>query len=76
VTDELSFEAWLDRQRDRDDGVGDLARDAHIDPRWPEGWRIVGLHEHLVSWGACEGAHQSLERAWREWEMELDRGAA
>lgn len=69
---ELDFEEWLDRQRDRDDSVGDLARDVRVDPCWPAGCRIVRLHEHLAWWGACEGAHRSLEQAWREWEMELD----
>lgn len=38
---EEPFSAWLRRQRDRRDPVGDLARLAELDPRWPQ--RGLGL---------------------------------
>jgi len=63
----ISFWRWLEQQRRRDDGVGDLARDALSDADWPRRIGVKRMHEHLLERHACEGAHDSLDRAWREW---------
>jgi len=76
---DLTFNAWLYRQRDRRDPVGDLASDAWADrrgrgrgkgPRTFEGWR-----RYLRSAHACDGALRALETAWTEWR-ELQAGGA
>jgi hypothetical protein len=65
-----SFSEWLRAQRRRDDPVGDLARDAMADDGWLGGRDLSALHGHLSRYGACEGAHDALDRAWREWREE------
>jgi hypothetical protein len=59
-----SFLAWLKTQTERDDIVGDLARDAAKDPRSPHGratkgqWRAyLGSSQHIVD---------TLEDAWAQ----------
>jgi hypothetical protein len=62
------FKTWLRSQADRDDPVGDLARDALQDRDWPRGAaRLATLDEHLYELGAIRDAHVALWRAWAEW---------
>jgi hypothetical protein len=60
-----SFRQWLRAQVDRNDMVGDFARDAVWDearPRTQAEWR-----RHLVHLNACEGAFDAMERAFDEY---------
>jgi len=62
-----SFAAWLKSQRHRDDAVGDLARDAAADRRWPKAARSLQcLLGYLDGRGACAGAVEACRRAWAE----------
>jgi hypothetical protein len=64
-----SFHRWLMGQRRRPDPIGDLARDAALDPKWPCRSRTLqGFQHHLEHMGACDGAELALEDAWSEWE--------
>jgi uncharacterized protein YozE (UPF0346 family) len=64
----MTFNAWLRRQRHRQDPVGDLARDAFSDPHWPP----VARHQrkYLVGVNSCEGAMAALDRAHTEWRAD------
>lgn len=64
----VSFSAWLKKQKKRPDAVGDLARDVCRDPDWPARARkLLTFRRYLQDCGACEGAMESLERAWAEY---------
>jgi hypothetical protein len=65
----MTFRAWLRLQRDREDALGDLARDAAQDrraPRDPERFaRYISNHPH-----ACHEARRAARQAvatWRRW---------
>lgn len=65
-----SFTEWLLGQADRDDLVGDVARDAQSDPGWPAGAeRLASFDEHLSRYGADLDA---LHEAWSEWRGSPD----
>ncbi len=64
----MGFKAWLKTQIHRNDPVGDIARDAAVDPRWPRGNAKLGtLIEHLESNGASSAASEALRDAYGEW---------
>lgn len=63
----LTFRQWLQQQEDRDDMIGDLARDAQRDAELPDD--RAGQQkwlEHLELMGACAGAIEAFNRAWKE----------
>ena len=64
------FRGWLLAQVDRDDAVGDLARDAALDDCWTTiGWRRFVRHiasEHGATDRALDAARQARAE-WREW---------
>jgi hypothetical protein len=69
-----SFSEWLGQQGDRDDPVGDVARDElwarenMPDCAIPTGRiRLRELFEFLEGIDACEGALEAFLRAWKEW---------
>ena len=67
----MIFTAWLRRQVNRDDPIGDLARDFVEGARIGAHGRVYrtpeGLHDQLVLLGACHGAFRALDRAAFEW---------
>ena len=64
-----SFTAWLLRQTDRADPIGDLASDVTRDPDWPARSKSLNrLLAYLVGRGACDGAIAALRAAWEEWQ--------
>jgi hypothetical protein len=72
VRDTPTFEAWLLRQVERDDPVGDLAKDYRDD-------RYDGklTYTYLLVHGACDGAIEAFHRAKREFaEARHGEGAA
>lgn len=63
----MNFKQWLKRQTDRNDAVGDLARDVEEDwtaPHANAGYKPWKLH--LESKGAAQAALDALAEAWRE----------
>ncbi len=65
----MQFKTWLSLQKDRDDPVGDLARDAIQDPNRP--LKLGDWREYLGNVGeagACDGALTAFERAKTEYE--------
>ncbi|GJE02707.1 hypothetical protein [Methylobacterium isbiliense] len=63
-----TFVAWLFAQGERPDPIGDIARDALADPRFPtlaDG--PAAVEAYLARQGASEGAQRSLARAVAEW---------
>jgi hypothetical protein len=65
------FDRWLPWQDGRQDPVGDLAREARRDDRWPtqpEAPGLPELHQHLAEMGAPDEAHAALDSAWSEWQ--------
>lgn len=66
TTTRPTFAAWLRKQRDRQDAVGDLARDAAADPR-----RLTGpweLYRRIDELGGTPNALNACCAAWSEWE--------
>lgn len=72
-----TFTRWLltKRNRERNDLVGQLARDAYTDPYWPgapgygsaSGARLKTYRAHLENCRACDKAIETLEIAYSEW---------
>lgn len=61
-----SFNQWLRQQLQRDDAVGDIARDARDDQTWPDAQRLQTYQEHLENFPASPNALKALETAWNE----------
>ncbi len=67
----MPFVAWLKKQKERNDSIGDLARDFYDDScclkvKTPDELRS---HINLKHSGACQGALEALDRAKAEWEL-------
>jgi hypothetical protein len=70
-----TFTGWLKLQGDRDDPIGDLARDVALDPRWPLRAKTVEAYErYLARRGADPDAIAALFDAWAEYDAERGRG--
>ncbi len=66
-----TFTQWLYRQTYREDPVGDLAKDAKFDKKWPSrGKAFSTFEDHLHRMIACDRALYALVRAWFEWSGE------
>lgn len=64
----MTFAKWLEAQVDRDDLVGDVARDARMDS-WPKPSNsLKAWKNHLAAGGACREAHEALDEAWNEYQ--------
>ena len=62
------FYPWLQRQTDRDDPVGAVARAAAQDPAWPKRTdALPRLDRYLRGRGATADTRQALRRAYGEW---------
>lgn len=63
------FTRWLSRQRDRNDPVGDFARDVKHDQAWPYPKSSHALENYLCSYGLYEGdaGFAAGMRAWGEY---------
>lgn len=68
----MTFYNFLENQIDRDDPVGDLARDAMYDKRFPHIETEGALLSHLRIMGACDGALDAASEAWKEYERSAD----
>lgn len=70
----MTFYEWLLTQLDRQDPVGDLARDAKEDDTFPDGDEDGSTYvEHLKSETACPEALQALKDAYFEFSgTEMD----
>ena len=63
-----AFYQWLMGQTQRDDAIGDIARDVRDDDCWPKrATRIMTLHRHLRDHDASENAERALDRAISEY---------
>lgn len=78
----MLFTEWLKNQRDRQDPVGDLARDVAEDartgclPGGAAGWPLVTAHL-MADHEMCEGARDALDAALREYQAVIaDRPTA
>lgn len=65
----MTFMQWLNKQTERDDPVGDFARDAKADKRRKPGSR-AGWQRFLWNVGACEEAKVAATEAWDEYEAQ------
>lgn len=72
-----SFLAWLLTKHHGDNPLGDLARDAARDRRFPNGDTTESaLRTHLLQHGACREARETLHEAWRKYEQHKARQAS
>ena len=70
------FGTWLALQTNRNDAVGDPARDMTMDPFAPARTNsLTDLREYLVAVFAGNKAIAALERAWNEWSSPPSRGS-
>ena len=63
----VPFPLWVERQQLRDDPIGDVARDACLDPDWPEEGTLSDLRRIVGS-----DLHWILDEAWEEY-LALER---
>lgn len=66
----MTFTEWLKGQLDRDDPIGDFARDVGEDPGWPQDGKLLDFELYLYRLGA-ESLADPLRAAWREYEGAL-----
>lgn len=65
-----SFLTWLALQAQRDDAVGDCARDMLDDPDWPPtATTFDTARAYLRSVNASHLAVDALREAWGEWQQ-------
>lgn len=64
----MTFTDWLLKQDYRDDCIGDLARDAHLDSTKPKNG-IRMWNQHLTSMRASPLAFDALKKAWIEYRV-------
>jgi uncharacterized protein YozE (UPF0346 family) len=68
------FVKWVTKQRDRNDPIGDLAKDVVQDIREKESHghayptTYKQLREHLINSNACDGALRAFDEAWDEYK--------
>jgi len=68
MTEPRTFWQWLKRQDDRNDFIGDLARDAVQDDTFPRRAKHYdAIKWYLIGRNACRPAQIALARAFREW---------
>lgn len=68
----MAFKDWI-KQFDGDySHLSDLAGDIMVDDRFPQVNDYRVIYSHLVGLGACDGALNALNSAWRLYEQ--DRG--
>lgn len=68
----LNFCYWLEKQINRDDPVGDLARDAQRDSDAPKHSNAFTIwQDYLNSRFACDGAMDALKEAFAEYRKTI-----
>jgi uncharacterized protein YozE (UPF0346 family) len=71
MTTKPTFTAYLSKQVDRHDPIGDLACDVEQDTTWPRRIRTIkGFHDYLTLVRASDYAHDALDMAWAEYTTE------
>lgn len=64
------FYRWLKAEcKDRNDPVGDFAKDALYDDELVPATR-TGWVKHLDKWGACDAAREAFDEAWGEYKKQ------
>jgi hypothetical protein len=66
VKTQTTFTTWLAIQRERDDWIGDIARDVASDRDWPACNTMAASLQYLLQCNACEAALAAMTAAWRE----------
>nr|MBN1229220.1 hypothetical protein [Anaerolineae bacterium] len=67
-----TFTEWLLAQHDRRDSVGELARGAAADRRWPRKDKTFDEYKRYLGWGIqSEGLIEAFEQAWEEYQTSL-----
>ena len=65
----IPFYRWLLKQQDRDDPIGDLAKDIQRDKSFPiRTSSLQKLKDHLITKSPCDEAIQALEEAHAEFK--------
>ena len=75
MSDNRPFLTWLALQAQRDDAVGDCARDMLDDPDWPPtATTYATARVYLESLQASHLAIEALRDAWGEWQQRQRQG--
>ena len=69
-----TFQQWLHQQHDRNDRIGDLARDVAADPDAHKLKNFAHWVFHLHQHGASRAAHSTLLSAWLEYTDDQHEG--
>jgi hypothetical protein len=64
----MRFKRFLLMQLDRDDHIGDLAKDVRTYSECPRSNKILDWINHLRNRSACSEAIEALKDAWIEYE--------
>lgn len=63
-----TFSTWLLQQTDRDDGTGELARQAEKDEMFPQHGDRAIYEGYFGTPGTSSGIREEFERAWDEFD--------
>ena len=66
------FKTWCRHQTDRQDAVGDIARDIVRDENWPKIRSITRAVIYLSEYGADGTAIKACYAAWRGYEAQKE----
>ena len=70
----MTFSEWVEAQAERDDPLGDFARDCVADPDWPKRGSLDDYREYLsFEAHADDWTRRFLDEAWAEYERD-ERG--
>ncbi len=67
----MTFLAWLRKQADRDDAVGDFAADTMRLKKRPYNGDLAKWEDFLTNHFACPEAKEALQMAWKEYSATL-----
>jgi uncharacterized protein YozE (UPF0346 family) len=67
----MSFYSYVKEYRKEQSARGDLARDMLADREFPKKGAYENMLDYLESKNACDGAMNTFERVFREYELKL-----
>ncbi|MBN8623671.1 MAG: hypothetical protein J0L47_11190 [Flavobacteriales bacterium] len=69
----LTFTIWLQKQKNRQSPLGDLARAMIADTNWPLNENLDGYFDYLNNRGASKEAVTALKNSWKSYNNYLNR---
>ncbi len=61
----MTFKQWIKEYKGQDNPIGDLANDIWLDKEFPKSESYKSNLKYLEKLGACDGAINAFEEAWK-----------